>query len=230
MGAAGYPPYKVETGTKEALRGVGDSRCLGPEGRSGPKRCAARSGLWVPFEVRRLGRSLLDQQMWCFGRDIVRREGNLLVEHGFVKSPSPPESAAPSSYSLRAAPGGEIRLWGFAILYSSGPWALVLKRGGFSPGLVATRRLPDRVWSLAHLPVPKKPGSEQEIEAARLRLAETFAWLGSYEAWVRKETGIAYRQSCLASWKNAVVPAERMAEAWHNLALHFRSARCGQTV
>jgi len=168
--------------------------------------------------------------MWCFGRDIVRGEGNLLVERGFAKHPSPPESAAPSSYSLPLSLGKEVRLWGFAILYVSGSWALLLKRGGFSPRLIATREVPERAWSLAHLPAAKKPVSDEESEAAQLRLAQTFTWLGDYEAWVRKETGIAYRQSCLASWKNAAVPAERMAEAWHNLALHFRSARCGQTV
>lgn len=198
-------------------------------GRARSRRCGS-GGLRMPSGARRLGRGLLDQQMWCFGRDIVRGEGNLLLEHGFVKSPSPPESAVPSSYSLSLASGEEVRLWGFAILYGSGPWALVLKRRAFSPALIATREVPERIWSPAHLIAPKKPSSDAESEAARLRLAGALAWLGDYEAWVRKETGIAYRRTCLSGWKNAVVPAERMAEAWHNLALHFRGACSEQTV
>jgi len=172
-------------------------------------------------EARRLGRGLLDQQMWCFGRDIVRSEGNLLLQHGFAKNPSPPDSAAPSLYSLSLSLGQEVRLWGFAILYGAGSWALLLERGGFSPRLIATREVPKRAWSLTHLPPAKKPGSDEESEAARLRLAQTFTWLGNYEAWVREEAGIAYRRSCLENWKNTAVPAERISEAWHNLALHF---------
>ena len=64
---------------------------------------------------RRKGRELLHRQCWNWGRDIVRPEGNLLLEAGFVKWRPPEGETGLTCYTL-ALPGGDsLMLWGFGV-------------------------------------------------------------------------------------------------------------------
>ena len=45
--------------------------------------------------------SLYSQQVWCWGRDICRKEGNWLLEYGFRRTKPPEDSGNNySAYSL----------------------------------------------------------------------------------------------------------------------------------
>ena len=63
------------------------------------------------------GQELLHRQCWNWGRDIERRDGNLLLEAGFLQR-RPPEGEAGSSCYTLALPGSDsLMLWGFGLLY-----------------------------------------------------------------------------------------------------------------
>ena len=49
---------------------------------------------------RRKGQEVLDRQCWNWGRDIVRPEGNLLLEAGFLKRRPHEGEAGSSCYTL----------------------------------------------------------------------------------------------------------------------------------
>ncbi len=67
----------------------------------------------LPAAVRASGEALLDQQMWCWGCDVRRAEGNLLAEYGCTKRPSP-DPRFHSAYTFpNALPGGALTLWGW---------------------------------------------------------------------------------------------------------------------
>ena len=59
---------------------------------------------------RRKGQELLHQQCWNWGRDIVRSEGNLLLEAGFLKRRPPGEEAGSSCYTLALSDGDSLML------------------------------------------------------------------------------------------------------------------------
>ena len=50
-------------------------------------RTGDESARWLGAlnNVRKIGTTLLDQQLWCWGQDIRRTEGNALLAYGFTK-------------------------------------------------------------------------------------------------------------------------------------------------
>ena len=64
------------------------------------------------------GVDLLSQQIWCWGRDILRPEGNVLLEQGFERLIAPPDKANKKNiYALSPASGRTVILRGFGIVY-----------------------------------------------------------------------------------------------------------------
>lgn len=170
----------------------------------------------------KLGRVLLDAQMWCFGRDVVRPSGNVLVAYGFSKERPPEGMNASSCYVRREDSMREIRLWGFGAMYSEAcVGSLFLERRKFSPKLLANGHLDGMVWRLSDMPPSRKPRSEAEHAASWRLLGGACGWLSRYEAWVRSEYGGEYRRRCIASWPKKAVPADGMAESWMELARYF---------
>lgn len=72
------------------------------------------SWLKIPSRTRKYATILLDQQLWCFGCDIRRTAGNLLLEYGFERKRPPISQKGSSCYSLNWQ-GKQILLWGFGI-------------------------------------------------------------------------------------------------------------------
>ena len=66
---------------------------------------------------RRTGQKLLHRQCWNWGRDIVRPEGNLLLDAGFRRRRPPEGETGSSCYTLALPNGGCLMLWGFGLLY-----------------------------------------------------------------------------------------------------------------
>ena len=63
-------------------------------------------------------RTLLSQEIWCWGRDIIRTEGNWLQQIGFQRI-QPPEghSECSSVYSLDLPEQKVVILRGFGVFY-----------------------------------------------------------------------------------------------------------------
>jgi hypothetical protein len=100
---------------------VGTRTTLPERGQSGQQR-------------NRIASVLLDQQMWCWGRDIVRSEGNLLLQFGFRKERPPATVSGCTAYILTPFPGCQLILWGFGLFFgleSSG--GVFLRRYEFKP-------------------------------------------------------------------------------------------------
>ena len=68
--------------------------------------------LSLPREARFAARELLAQQCWCWGRDVKRAEGNLLLEYGFTRKRAPQNEPDATNYTLRCG-SATLRLWGF---------------------------------------------------------------------------------------------------------------------
>ena len=79
--------------------------------------------LKLPEGVFKTGIGLIDQEMWCWGCDVRRAEGNLLTQYGFTKRPSP-EPRYHSAYTLYGViPDGTLTLWGWGL------WIAAPERG-----------------------------------------------------------------------------------------------------
>lgn len=75
----------------------------------------------IPADIRRAAIPLLDQQMWCWGYDVRRTKGNLLLACGAEKRPSP-DDRYHSAYAFAAGNCAVLNLWGWGIWLAHSEW------------------------------------------------------------------------------------------------------------
>ena len=170
---------------------------------------------------------LLSQQVWCWGRDIVRPEGNWLVELGFDRiAPPAHRKNCASVYSLAMPHRRCVVLRGFGVFYGDGQLGGVfLPRSKFQPRYTKQATLDSPPWSLEDLPMLGTPTESQQPPCARLTL-DLIDWIRDYEENIVEQLGIAYRRATLLDWHNGkrpFVPAENFASAWRDLSLRVAS-------
>jgi hypothetical protein len=191
-----------------------------------------RHWLILPPELRKWGQALLHQQCWCWGQDIKRREGNLLLEHGFTRTRAPEGHRGSPTYHKSQAESGHsstsstasmprsITLWGFGLCYAEPERGSVfLSRSGFVPRYSPSARLSRQAWKAEHLGEFTAPRRAHEcLESLRL-LCAALRWLAEYEAQVLHEHSAHYRTSTLRQWdSHAVLPAQEMPAEWLRLS------------
>jgi hypothetical protein len=147
-------------------------------------------------------RSLLDAQLFCFGRDIERADGNGLLAYGFSKHRPPRHrSGAASVYVLDRAGGPWVVLRGFGIaLARDANSAIFIDRQFAKPRLVSQRTGMLHAWLLDDMPPLVTPRSHADRALARLLLAAACRWMADYESWASDRWGGAYRRECLRLW------------------------------
>jgi hypothetical protein len=172
-----------------------------------------------------IGRALLDQQLWCWGRDIRHPGGNVLRRYGFLaQRPAHPDRGS-TAYVLDSCAERTLVLWGFGVFCGDAAGGgLFLKRYEYTPRLTAQHLPPWVLWHPGHLP----PGRDPESSDDRIRLqglyTDALEWIASYERWVAERFGLAYRRRCVAGWARALIPADAMAATWDALACAEASA------
>ena len=166
---------------------------------------------------------LLSQQVWCWGRDILRHEGNWLLKTGFACIEPPAEREGCSSvYTLHLPRGRCVVLRGFGAFYGDRRrGGVFLPRYEFRPRYTTHATLEYPPWSEADLPRLNLPTESQRMCCASLTL-DFIDWIRTYEVNIVKLLGIEYRRSTLVKWDNGqrpIIPAEEMALAWRLLGV-----------
>lgn len=168
-------------------------------------------------DLRRWATDLFDQQLWCWGRDISRPEGNVLLDMGMCRYRST-EPKHGTLYKATLQGDAEVWLWGFGLLYREpGVGCVFLRRKGFDPLLV--ERPPEQPVHRAEDigPLVRPAGESRAVARELVRGAAT--WIAGYEHWVAESLGIDYRRAVLeARDKESIVPATAMAASWERLA------------
>lgn len=163
--------------------------------------------------------SLLDQQLWCFGRDIRHSDGNLLIRFGFERSPAPNPVTESSAYLLRGRSGCQTVLWGFGLFYGEeGYGGIFLRRYASAPRWTVAHRVPECVWKPEGLSSMNWPCNAQEQALANHLFEGAAAWLAEYEEWVLNIAGIDYRHACLRRWTKKFVAPELVPQEWRRIA------------
>lgn len=167
---------------------------------------------------------LFDQQMWCWGQDVRRPEGNALLLYGLARDTPPAESRLGSVYHLSPEAGSRLILTGFGVFYGrAGLGSLYLARQRFAPCLLRRAALPNPCWKVHAVPPHRPPQTEREHARARLLMGQTLSWIANYEEWVSREIGSEYRGKCVAGWFKQTFPAESMAGEWRRLAGFYQA-------
>jgi len=173
--------------------------------------------------VNRAAAGLLSQQIWCWGQDIKRAEGNWLLELGFTRTPPPEDQKnCASVYTLSLSQSKRIVLRGFGVFFGDDTkGGVFLERYVFRPQFTEQSRLTVGPWACEDLPAMADPTAEQSIRC-RLMMMELIEWIIGYEVNMLTRLGIDYRRESLERWNNGkrwYLPAERMTCRWRRVSL-----------
>jgi len=200
------------TSSRAVPRTDGSSPCM--HGQTQPPRGFGK--------LARRGAPLLNQQCWCWGCDVRRPEGNLLLAHGFNRERVPPGKLGSSAYTLRLD-RAVVVLWGFGLFWGQASLdGLFLPRQGFLPRLLDDAEPPRHVWDLAQLDAATIPDSQATWAHACRLLGNALQWVAGYEEWVGHTCGFAYRDACVSGWRKQSLPAADMPAHWRSLATGCR--------
>lgn len=165
--------------------------------------------------------TLLNQQCWCWGQDVLRKQGNWLLHLGFERLAAESDLKEHGSiYQRQIAGGGTVLLRGFGVLLGH------RDRGGvflprFDPAPVYSSEWPPTPlpWRIASLSQWAEPAAEGREQCEAL-LVELLSWISNYEQQVNEQLGAAYREQTLRKWDGgltAVIPGRQYAAEWRSL-------------
>jgi len=183
----------------------------------------------LPAVLSRQGAALIDQQMWCWGCDVRRADGNLLLAYGCQQRPSP-EPRYHSAYTLYGAvPAGALTLWGWGVWVAAPErGSLFISRDRFRVRWIPQTDLAPEAWQERDLP---RGSADIPSTDALLLLREAVLWIAVYERWVAGTVEPNYRVSTISAWTQrrrfkGGSSIEKVADQWEEIAetltsMHF---------
>lgn len=154
---------------------------------------------------------LLHQQCWLWGRDVVRPQGNLLLEHGFQRHRA--LGSGGSRYELTIK-DMRISLWGFGMHVATRNAGVLLARGERHPLVTPAGWTAHGVHTPGDLPTRIKPRDVESVRLVARVVPWTCRWIASFEHWVIEHVGLSHRLWAIRGWERPVVPVEALPEAW----------------
>ncbi|NJO82690.1 MAG: hypothetical protein HC828_07605 [Blastochloris sp.] len=138
--------------------------------------------------------------MWCWGCDVRRQEGNLLLTYGCERYPSP-DPRFHSAYASTLCTDCVLTLWGWGVwIAREGTGSIFLSRSRFRVSYTSEVHLYPQAWQADALPIVRRPGDPVAQANTRCLLAEAMTWIGEYEHWLACNTEPRYRETVLAAW------------------------------
>jgi len=199
---------------------VSQSLALSPNDThaTSPAESSVRQGWCYPPPVKRFATKLLDQQLWCWGRDISSPDGNLLIEQGFQRHRQPDAGAKGCTCYRLDDDARHVALWGFGIFYGERELGgLLIRRFGFTPEWLGVESLALGIHSAQALPPFSRPSGADEWRRAHRLCAHLVEWIAGYERAILDSQGPAYREACIRDWLRPFTLADRTAHAWQSL-------------
>lgn len=167
---------------------------------------------------KKLGANLMNQQCWCWGCDIRRSQGNLLLAFGCERLRPPAEATGSSRYRFVLRSGYQVSLWGFGVLVENHTDAIHVGRFEFDPHLCKPLGDSSVCWAPAGLKPLRRPSSTRELLQVADLCTELLSFIGQYESWITETMGIRYRQQTLDKFQHTTYSATEAKELWPRLA------------
>lgn len=160
----------------------------------------------------------MEQQLWCWGKDIEHAAGNLLMRYGFERHRDRSDEERSTCYRFDRD-RFHVSLWGFGMFFGRRDLGgLFLSRFDFRPTWAPVESLALAIHWPADLPDFARPRGRVQWECARRLWKSSMQWIADYETWARDTAGLDYRCECVASWLRPFARAEKMAAAWRFLS------------
>lgn len=186
----------------------------------GAEPAALRVGVGqiISPQEQSFGAILLHHECWCWGCDIRRKEGNLLLKYGFERMAPAEGQMGTSRYELAFAGTEKLALWGFGLgCCDLELGTIYLNRYQFSPRITVSTDW-SRIWREADIEGLRPPDAGVEQACVTLLMRQAVRWIIHYETWVRQTCGRDYRRCCLDEWPQRSLADDEILAAWKRLA------------
>lgn len=159
-------------------------------------------------------------QMWCFGCDIRRPEGNLLRSYGFMRYKPPSNTYGSSHYILELGNSTKLHLLGFAMALEDADCGLLLRRYERSPRVFRHQLITPGLHRPQQLPHTVSPRDESEQREAASLLGRLARELSRYEKFVERTTSTSFQQLRLSSAprRSNSLRFLHLRQVWYTLA------------
>lgn len=149
-------------------------------------------------------KALCEVQMWCFGCDIRRKSGNLLVGYGFTRSKNYIRSYGTSYYSRYFPCGFSLHLCGFAMIATdtratNTKAAILMRRFDSAPKLLPNPNKLSQHCTPQDLAHAFTPSVQAEYQEALFLFRKLTQELGRYEHYIEQEAESGYRSACISA-------------------------------
>lgn len=160
--------------------------------------------------------ALVKLQMWCFGFDIRRPEGNLLLMFGFERSKLPIGQYGSSYYTKELDSMHTMHLWGFAMALERPGIGLLVKRNERTPRMYDGMRIESPFWHPQDLPRGYTPREGTSLSIAKELLRRLTAALSDYEQFVADTTPRSFQtlRSAGAPLRSGKLPKGTLTQCW----------------
>lgn len=170
-------------------------------------------------DVSRVGTALLHQQLYVIGRDIASKHGNLLLDFGCTRHPSP-IPGIPSTYTKSIQRGIRFAMRGFGVFVGDDSLGgIFVHRYTFEPRWMPSSHFLPIPWLPKDMPRTRRSRCRTEQDCAGELLRRIIAWFIEYEFWILARFGTQFRIGQLVHF-----PAEsnqlvywNMRYAWQGL-------------
>lgn len=189
-----------------------------PTKKRRPRSGGPQAGLSVPASLRREAAGLLDQQLWCWGLDIRRPEGNALIAFGFERVPVAGGIRGSNAYVATVGEGITLGLWGSGLVFAKGPiGAVAISRFAFGASFSRSHELTTAMRSAGAVPELGPIVDQDANDRANVLIRSAIDAIIAYEEWAMGALGLAYRTRCVASWQKRQTPADQIVGAWRSI-------------
>lgn len=189
-----------------------------------PNRFKTEPSYEDDFDADRVGVDLLHQQLYVLGRDIVSRHGNLLIEFGCRKTPTPIPHI-PSTYAKPWNSRSRIAFRGFGVFVGDDSvGGIFVHRYTFEPRWMPSSRFEPIPWLPKDVPRTRRSRTRSEREAARRLMGSMIDWFIAYETWIVARLGFRFRVGQLVHFpsKDEQSIHYDMGAAWRAIAQAYQ--------
>ncbi len=145
------------------------------------------------YEVGQLGKALLHQQLYVIGRDIASKHGNLLLQFGCHRQPSP-IPGIPSTYMICLGRKSRLALRGFGVFVGDDSiGGVFVHRYTFEPRWMPSSKFSPIAWLPGEMPRTRCSRCRAERAHATQMLKRMIEWFIEYESWIEGQLGVHFR-------------------------------------
>ncbi len=160
--------------------------------------------------------------MWCWGKDIMSEEGNLLIDFGFKMQKSTDPANRGTRYILDIDDERRLTLMALGMVYSEeGKGAAQFERSRYIPLFNPDPNCNKNIYSFKELEGFGPAKSEPDKQFLKRSKAECALLISHYETWIIQIANKNHQKKRVSTWVKPILSSSGFANMWFEIYQNF---------